>query len=248
MRDGSMPTRPAPTRLRVWWLNGSVRVAEVAARWRSGGRRPASWARARPQVKRARPAWLSGSSGSSAQPRWPIRPTTRTAPARSARRARRHSPGQSSGAAPSRAMPVSSWRWIRRADAGADDRLQVVAAGDGQVDAVGDRGTEVGVEGVQPAQGRRLEAGPPQRQTLVDAGHAEPRSAVGQRRPGHLGRAVAEAVRLHHGHQRARRTGGEQAGVGGDGALVDVEARSVTQPRLGVRHRAHAARSVATGP
>ena len=113
VRLGSIPTSPAPTRLIVWWVRGSVRVAAVAARWRWAGRSPQARAVSRAQANRLRPRSLQASAGSSLHPRCPITPTTSTSPRCSARRAARHRRGQAAGDAPSRAMPQSRCRWIR---------------------------------------------------------------------------------------------------------------------------------------
>ena len=108
-----MPTRPAPRRTMPKWVAGSHSVPEVAARWVSGASNPA--------VLIALPAWricrtaASFASGCarSANGRCPMRPTTRILPRRCSRRALAISASHSGTGQPSRAMPVSRFKWTR---------------------------------------------------------------------------------------------------------------------------------------
>ena len=81
-------------------------------------------------------------------------------PARSARRAIRQRPAQSSGAAPSRAMPVSSWRWIRAPMPERGTASRWSRPGTARSMPARDRRAEVGVQRVQPAQRRHAEPRP----------------------------------------------------------------------------------------
>ena len=113
VRDGSMPTSPAPTRLIVWWLRGSVSVAAVAARCRSRGRRPTARAVSSAQAKRVRPSALHSSPGRRRSRGGPSR--RRPRPRRAARPAGRRGTAraQLAGSAPSRAIPASRCRCTR---------------------------------------------------------------------------------------------------------------------------------------
>ncbi len=117
-----------------------------------------------------------------------------------------------SGAAPSRAMPVSRWRCTRApapsaAIASRCSRLGTASSMSGR-----DRRAEVGVDRVEPAQRpARSDPRPRRADRLVDAGHPEPGRPGGEGRTRDVGGAVPEAVGLDHGHQLAgapRRTAG----------------------------------------
>ena len=83
-------------------------------------------------------------------------------------------------------------------------------------------GAEVRVRRVQPGQHRGGDAVGAQRQSIVEGRHAQFRGAGRQGGAGHLGRAVAVAVGLDHGHHR-RGPGVllEHPDVVGDGVKVD---------------------------
>ena len=105
----------------------------------------------------------------------------------------------------------------------ARDRAEVPEAGHSEVDSRIERGPEVGVHRVEPAQHRRRETSLPQRQALGDARDPEPRRPVLQRRMGGRDAAVPETVRFHHGHHLGLCPGGEEPGVGGDRSQVNGE-------------------------
>ncbi len=251
VRDGSMPTRPAPTRHIVWWLSGSVRVAEVAARCRSAGRRPQARATSRPQAKRVRPTLLPGSSGVSASARWPITPTTSTSPRRSASRAARHRSPQADGAAPSRAMPVSSCRWMREPRARATTASRCSRPGTATSTSATRAAAKSASTGFSQLSDRRVDAGGAQGERLVDRGDAEAGGAVGEGGTGDVDRPVPEAVGLDDGHQLAGGAAREGAGVRADGGQVHEQPRAGA-PRTGPQrkdgHAASRERAPSCGP
>jgi hypothetical protein len=126
----------------------------------------------------------------------------------------------------------------------ARDRAEVPEAGDSEVDSRLERGPEVGVHRVEPAQHRRRETSFSQRQAFGDAGYPEPRCPVLQRRAGSFDAAVPETVRFHHGHHLGLCPGGEVPGVGGDCSQVNGEhgaLRAVVSGYGGRHGRAHRA-------
>ncbi len=233
-----MPTSPAPTRLIVWWVRGSVRVAAVAARCR--------WRRAqaaRPgDLERPRERWSGRgrctSAGSSAQPRWPITPTTSIAPRRSASRA----PGTADATAT--AGPVAGHAGVDvqvhpRPARGRRDGGEVLRTRYGDIDPPRTAVAKSASTGFSQLSNGAVEPGVAQGPRLGERGDAERGGAVRERRPGHVDGAVAEPVGLHHRHQVAGRAVREQA------VLAATAARS-TSTRRGTpdRARSRAARPV----
>jgi hypothetical protein len=109
----------------------------------------------------------------------------------------------------------------------ARDRAEVPEAGHGEVDSRLERGPEVGVHRIEPAQHRRRETILPQRQAFGDASYPEPRRPVLQRRAGSWDAAVPETVRFHHGHHLGLSPGGEEPRVGGHRSQVNGERRTL---------------------
>ena len=101
------------------------------------------------------------------------------------------------------------------------DRLKMRVVRHSQLDVVVHRRGELSTRAVEPTQDWRHQAGLAQRQRLGQAGHAQPRRAVGQGHPGHLDAAVAEAVGLHHRHQFTAGTVGQQPSVRRDRGPID---------------------------
>ena len=246
-----MPTRPAPIRLIVWWLRGSVRVAAVAARCRVAPAAGRGRARdlERPRRTALRPSALHGSAGSSAQAEVAHHADDPTRPRRSARRAARHSAAHSAGSAPSRAMPVSRCRWTA-GPAGARRRPPPGGPGPGRRRRCRRATAAAKSASTGLSQLSTGAASPASRsgERLVEAGDAEPGRAVGERGAGDVDGAVAEAVGLDHRHQLAGRAGGEEPGVRGDGGQVDVQVRPGAVGSGATAGRSRRAPPRATGP
>ena len=218
---GSQPWRagrvdadqPGADPAQVWCVRGSVSVAAVAARWRTRGRSPAGAADARAPTRTGRgPARCAACAGVVGAGEVAHHPDDRGSARPLGRRAARHSAGQTSGSAPSRAIPVSRCRCTRgarrrprrrrrgaRGSARRGRRPAPTAAAKSASTGFSQLSTGASRPAARSAQG------------LVEAGDAEPGRAVGQRRPGDVDGAVAEPVGLDHRHQLAgarRRTAG----------------------------------------
>ena len=225
-----MPTSPAPTRLIVWWLSGSVRVAAVAARCRCAGRRPgaAGGLEAPGEPGPARARW-PGRPGTSAQARWPITPDDahQTLPLGAAGGAAQAGPLGRRGAVagharcrgagaprrPARVRATAS-RWSRARDR----HLDAAPRGGGKSASTGLSQLSTGAS-MPSARSASASS------RLVTP---EPGRAVGERGPRDGGGAVAEAVGLDHRHQLAGGLRAKSSTVGRHRGQVHV------QPRAGV--------------
>ena len=198
--------------------DGSGRVGGVA----SGARRSRPRA-ARPATssKRASCSSVKGWSGSSATAQWvhtasssrPGSPTTLWAKARA-----------SSGAAPTRCIPVSTLRWTRSGVAASrPPRPRSVGRVHGRPGGRGRRRRRTRRGGARTAAGSGRRCRGPQHRALLDQGHRQPGRTPVERGPGHRDGAVAVAVGLDDGAHRGRRGPFDQeADVVGDRAEVDL--------------------------
>ena len=238
--EGSMPTRPAPTRLRVWWCSAG---RSGWRRWRRGAAAAARVAGTTGQLEPPGEAVSAGRvvgrgrvlgaalGGPQCRPRPPS-----AAACCSARRAAAQSRPQCSGAAPSRAMPVSKCRCTRAPRPALMIALEVIAARlppGRPPPAIATPKSASGPFG--QLSSRRPQPGPPQRDRLVDAGHAEPGGAVGARRTRRVDGAVPEPVGLD---RRRRRCPG----------LLREQPACWPRPRRGRRPGAGRARPGGAGP
>ena len=223
---GRCPTRPAPTRLIVWWLAGSVSVAAVAARWRSGGRSPRvaghAQAPAEPGAAVAvrRVARGVGAAEVAHHADHPDlrRPLGRAGGAAQAgpvaRGRRRRGPSRCRGAGGSGWRPAATPR----------DRAEMAAPGTATSTSRGQAACEVGVDRVQPAEHRRARGRPragraPRRGWSRRARRRRRRAPSGRRSAAPWPKPSALTTAISAPGVRGR----EQPRVGGDRREVDVE-------------------------
>ena len=157
----------------------------------NGGRTPARSATASPSRKTASCRSVVGWPGASAYTKWLHTPTTSTRPSACAFAAASTSAGQSATVAPPRDSPVSILRCTRAGRSarrrGRDHLVELRQAGAAEVDAGGDPVVQRQARGEQPGQHRRGDAGPAQRQRLVQGADAEPGRAPRRAPPGRPG-------------------------------------------------------------
>ena len=148
---------------------------------------------------------------------------------------------RSSGAAPTRCMPVSTLTWTatgaaRRGRGGAEggDPLGGVER---RREPVGQRGVRGGGIALAQEEHRRGDAVLAQLDALVDQRHGQPAGAAGQRGPGHRRSPVAVAVGLDHRAELGRRRqAGQHGRVVRHGGQVDLGPGRARAP-LGHGHR-----------
>ena len=172
---------------------------------------------------------VSGRSGSSATAKWVQIPSRRSS-GRAVTAATRS--GASSGAQPTRCIPVSTLRWTGSGSAARSATALASASMPGSVYTTGvsPASTTTGAEPAGGSDSTRIGASSPaarQGRALLDERDAQPGRARLEGGAGHRDRPVPVAVRLHDGEERRR------IGERGQPARVARTAPRSTSPQVG---------------